>query len=255
VGLTSCFFLSFARLLSKDEVKKGSFSVTLYTGSVVQQPTGTWNQLVIADHGAQNNYRVNSPAGEYAPLYTASSDINSESGVGLIYYQAGIAVLTSSVFSSPGAMTTNIRDNPGVLVAKGVAPRAGHSDVISNYFGSAATASSTVWECFASQSISGAADGFRNRLANVSFNNTTELNSTIYFCRANHNEFNYSANPTYLSSSKLVVKNNATDLPVSYITTIGLYSADNELLAMAKLSEPLKKDPNTELTLRVRLDY
>jgi hypothetical protein len=45
------------------------------------------------------------------------------------------------------------------------------------------------------------------------------------------------------------------NLPVAYPTTVGLYSADRELLAVAKLSEPLKKDPNTELTLRVRLDY
>ena len=52
-----------------------------------------------------------------------------------------------------------------------------------------------------------------------------------------------------------MVKNEDKDLPVSYITTVGLYSADNELLAVAKLSEPLKKDPTTELTLRVRLDY
>ena len=108
---------------------------------------------------------------------------------------------------------------------------------------------------FLSQSISGACDALRSRLKSVSFNNTTELNSTVYFCRANHNEFNYSANPTYLNASKIVVKNNSSDLPVTYITTIGLYSSDNELLAMAKLSEPLKKDPNTELTLRVRLDY
>ena len=43
--------------------------------------------------------------------------------------------------------------------------------------------------------------------------------------------------------------------PASYITTVGLYSADNELLAVAKLSEPLKKTPSNELTLRVRLDY
>jgi hypothetical protein len=34
-----------------------------------------------------------------------------------------------------------------------------------------------------------------------------------------------------------------------------MYSADRELLAVAKLSEPLRKDPNNELTLRVRLDY
>ena len=47
----------------------------------------------------------------------------------------------------------------------------------------------------------------------------------------------------------------ALDQPVSYVTTVGLYSADNELLAVAKLSEPLKKTPDTELTLRVRLDY
>jgi len=98
-------------------------------------------------------------------------------------------------------------------------------------------------------------NAIRNRIYNLSFNNTTELNSSIYFCRANHNDFNYSSNPTYLSGSKLRVKNSTVDDPVSYITTVGMYSADNELLAVAKLSEPLKKDPSTELTLRVRLDY
>ncbi len=92
-------------------------------------------------------------------------------------------------------------------------------------------------------------------MLNVSFNNTTELNSTVYFCRAHHNEFNYSSNPTYLTESQIRVKNTETDSPISYVTTVGLYSPDNELLACAKLSEPLKKDPTNELTLRVRLDY
>ncbi len=103
--------------------------------------------------------------------------------------------------------------------------------------------------------IDAVSTAIRNRIYNLSFNNTTELNSTIYFCRANHNDFNYSANPTYLTGSKIRVKTSTTDSPVSYITTVGLYSADNELLAVAKLSEPLKKTPETELTLRVRLDY
>jgi hypothetical protein len=71
----------------------------------------------------------------------------------------------------------------------------------------------------------------------------------------NHNEFNYSSNPTYLSSSQIRVKESSVDSPVSYITTVGLYSADNELLATAKLSEPLKKTPENEMILRVRLDY
>ena len=61
--------------------------------------------------------------------------------------------------------------------------------------------------------------------------------------------------PTYLSQSKIRVKERASDDPISYITTVGLYSPGNELLAVAKLSEPLKKTPANEFTLRVRLDY
>ena len=95
----------------------------------------------------------------------------------------------------------------------------------------------------------------RQRIKNIQFNNTTELNSTIYFCRANHDEYNYSTNPTYLNQSKIRVKTNSTDEPISYITTIGLYNDNNELMAVAKLSEPLKKTPSTEFTIRCRLDY
>ena len=109
---------------------------------------------------------------------------------------------------------------------------------------------------FTSGSIDLYADNVRNRIESISFNNTTELNSTIYFCRANHNEFNYSSNVTYLTGSQVRVKaGEVLNPPKSYVTTVGLYSADNELLAVAKLSEPLRKDPTNELTLRVRLDY
>lgn len=216
------FFLSFARLLTKDEVKKGSFTLQVLTGGANTSPSGV---LTISDYGAATDYRTNSPAGEYGILYT-SSVVADGTGVGLIYYQAGIAVLSASVFNGS------------------FGPR----NVTSTY-------TSSVGAFLTSGSITGSCDGFRNRLYNVQFNNTTELNSTVYFCRANHNEFNYSSNPTYLSGSKIVVKNNSSDPPISYITTVGLYSADNELLAVAKLSEPLKKTIDSELTVRVRLDY
>ena len=117
------------------------------------------------------------------------------------------------------------------------------------------TTAATGFNFITGSSINTIADSIRNRIYNVQFNNTTELNSTIYFCRINHNDFNYSSNPTYTNNSKIRVKNNTTDSPIAYITTVGLYSADNELLAVAKLSEPLKKDPTNEMTIRVRLDY
>lgn len=220
--IKEAFFFSFSRLLSKDEVKKGSFNLQILTGSANATPSSI---LTISDYGAATDYRTNSPAGEFGVLYTSSAAA-SGTGVGLIYYQAGLVVLTASVFNG----------NFG--------PRSDTS-----------TYTSSVGRYITSGSITGSCNGLRNRIYNVQFNNTTELNSTAYFCRANHNEFNYSTNPTYLSGGQVVVKNNASDAPVSYITTVGLYSADNELLAVAKLSEPLKKSIDNELTVRVRLDY
>jgi hypothetical protein len=186
-------------------------------------PTAVSDAMTITDDGAASSYKVNSPAGEYGILYTGSAVAGQ--GVGLVYYQAGVVVLSGSVFAA------SPMGNGGTAVATG--------------FDAIATGSN----------IEMMADSFRNRLTNISFNNTVELNSTVYFCRASHNEFNYSNNPTYLSESQIRVKNSTTDNPVSYVTTVGLYSSDNELLAVAKLSEPLKKDPNTEVTLRVRLDF
>ena len=245
--MTSCFFLNLSRLLTKDEIKKGSVEITLFSGSNNADDGHGGSNFTLYDTNAANDYRVNSPAGEYGILYIGSGstgDPEAGTGAGLIYYQAGIAVITSSVFG-------HVEDQND------------DADPVSNYFGLGGADAdvgddgyyATTQDSFFSGSISGSCGGFRNRLRNIQFNNTTELNSTIYFCRANHNEFNYSSNPTYLDSSKLRVKNTSLDNPVSYITSVGLYSADNELLAVAKLSEPLKKTPETELTLRVRLDY
>ena len=230
--IKEAFFLSFARLLTKDEIQKNTFRMSFATGGTVGN-SRFLNSMTVGDYGADSSYKVNSPAGEYGILYTSSATPNEASGVGLLYYQAGVCVLTASVFTSSAA------------------------NDFGSSFGSSATSADTrnINTVVSGTAISASADGFRTRLINVEFNNTTELNSTIYFCRVHHGDFNYSSNPTYLNSSKIRVKEVSRDQPVSYITTIGLYSADKELLAVAKLSEPLKKTPSNELTLRVRLDY
>ena len=80
--------------------------------------------------------------------------------------------------------------------------------------------------------------------------------SSFYFCRALNNEYNHSQNPSYFTGSNAQLANNdfITE-PVTYITTVGLYNDNNELLAVAKMSQPFKKDPNTEALIKVRLDY
>jgi len=194
--------------------------------------------------------------GVTATAFAGGTAYDGPKACGLLFYQAGIAVVTASVFLGSHAGGAGVHegllDSTDVRVADG-SWKSRSPKMITG--GGGGQGIRNINEILTSSTIDVCANSIRHRVYNISFNNTTELNSTIYFCRANHNDFNYSANPTYLNSSKIRVKDVTTDNPVSYITTIGLYSSDNELLAVAKLSEPLKKDPSTELTLRVRLDY
>ena len=258
--IDDAFVIPFARLLNKDEIKKETFELKLG----VSGSTGGYNDpfgmiMTISDLSASTEYRVNSPVGEYGILYATGSvaDMLNQTSThtqsfngnkywyaGLVFYQAGICVLTASIFHGTG--------DAGLLNNTIIAP-SGKNRLI---FGlNSEGGLSGVNASLTGSQISSSCDYFRHRIYNLQFNNTTELNSTVYFCRANHNEFNYSANPTYLSNSKIRVKTVATDNPVAYITTVGLYNDNNELLATAKLSEPLKKSPATEFTIRARLDY
>ena len=263
--LRECIFLSFSRLLVKDEIKKGSFNLTVGISGSSGDPSTALNPFGIIgnikDTGASTSYKINSPTGEYGILYLSGSNaanslahLNQDkvhsngNGIpcGLIYYQAGVVVLTSSVF---------LEDTKNGFLKTGAT---GVSNADNNKFifgGTVGTAFGGIMNHFTGSTIDTMSTYLRARIQNISFNNTVELNSTIYFCRANHNEFNYSSNPTYLTASQIRVKQESTDLPISYVTTVGLYSADNQLLAVGKLSEPLRKDPTIEYTLRTRLDY
>ena len=241
--LEECFIIPFSRLLVKDEIKKESFSMTLGVNPAVGSPFS--DLITITDHLASTSYKVNSPAGDYGILYATASApatvLNTTSSThtasfgsdkywyaGLVFYQAGIVVLTGSVFGSQLANSEVDMESVGP---------------------------DRIDALLTGSTIDVIGDSLRNRIQNIQFNNTTELNSTVYFCRINHNEFNYSSNPTYLSNSRIQVKTQASDEPLAYITTIGLYNDNNELLATAKLSEPLKKSASNEFTIRARLDY
>ena len=228
--LNDVIFLNFSRLLSKDEIKKGTFSLKL--GASSSYSAAFVNSIInIQDSSGSDGYLVNSPVGEYGLLFatndTGSPLASNDIKCGLLFYQAGVCVLTSSVLQSLLTTAASASTTTGISF----------SDILTG------------------SNIDTFADSFRHRIYNLQFNNTVELNSSVYFCRINHNEYNYSTNPTYLNGSKIRVKTQSSDLPVSYITTVGLYNDNNELLATAKLSEPLKKTSDTEFTVRVRLDY
>lgn len=81
------------------------------------------------------------------------------------------------------------------------------------------------------------------------------ISSNFVFVRARNAEFNYSTNPSIITGSGELRYNVMINSPQSYITTVGLYNDNNDLLAVAKLSRPLLKDFNKEALIRIKLDY
>ena len=91
---------------------------------------------------------------------------------------------------------------------------------------------------------------------NLSFISLNMLKRSVFFTRAFNQEFNYSNNPTAIANASLgSISSNLTGSPTTFITTVGLYNADNELLAVAKTAPPVKKDFDTEKVFAVRLQY
>lgn len=81
-----------------------------------------------------------------------------------------------------------------------------------------------------------------------------EVKLQTYYCRLREFEFNYTNNPTYSTRDKRQFTHpEFVDFPISYITTVGLYNDKYELIAVGKLPKPIRKKPNEEHIIQVKL--
>jgi hypothetical protein len=81
------------------------------------------------------------------------------------------------------------------------------------------------------------------------------ISTAHYFVRVNNREFNFSNNPTYVDATGSMTQPTFTADPLTYITTIGLFNDANEMIAVAKTSQPIAKSFSKELLLKVKLDF
>ena len=104
-------------------------------------------------------------------------------------------------------------------------------------------------------SISGSCSGHNIRTTSGSWyaRSTEEYMRETYLCRLHSEEFNYSNNYTYHSDTSGSLRYYSTLTPFTYITTIGLYSNNGDLVAVGKTRKPLRKDVNTEYVFQVRV--
>lgn len=93
--------------------------------------------------------------------------------------------------------------------------------------------------------------------AGANFDSQAEetVSSNYIFVRVRNGEFNYSTNPSNITGSGELRHDVMINTPQAYLTTVGLYNDNNDLLAVAKLSKPLLKDFTKEALVRIKLDY
>jgi hypothetical protein len=91
--------------------------------------------------------------------------------------------------------------------------------------------------------------------SNFSLQSQETVSSRFFFTRIKNSEFNYTTNPSIIDNNGNLLYTTLIDNPQTFITTVGMYNDNNELLAVAKLSRPLVKDFTKEALVRIKLDY
>ena len=287
--IDEALFVSFKRLFARDKIKKETFAMRFYeTGSMSAHEvsgqsdretlaeTSTSGSMIFTDIGAARNTQ-RTFGGDVAAIVAAT---DTSRNVGLLFYDHGTAVFdvakiisgSQHVYGTIDAMNagTAKASKPIGTMMIGGGPNNGQSGHISGQEGrpdgsTLDTRAKYIPDMFVSASIDQILDHFATcrfqsgTLTAMTFQNVTTINSTLIFCRATADEFNYSTNPTFTDTTGRirVVDQGQEDTQRSFTfpTTIGLHDEFGNLLAVAKLSRPIEKNDERDVTFRVRLDF
>ena len=269
--IDNALILSFKRLFTRDKIKRETFAMRMFYSASANTGVGDYKNLnktseveerIFTDFGAATNRR-RTFGGEVGDLVNAN---NVSDKVGLVFYDAGTVILNidrvisasqpvSGVIAGMHAGAINDVTNGSVVIGGDAA----------GWVGTVNPKATFVPDLLVSASIDDILNHFTacrfgsGSLTAATFQNNTNINSTLLFCRATADEFNYSSNPTYTNSSNriVVIDEGQEDIQraFSFITTVGLYDANDNLLAVAKLSRPIEKNDEKDLTVRIRLDF
>lgn len=261
--MDSALFIVFKRLFARDQIKRETFAMRFYqTASIIDNPTNgnavpnltitsTSGSTIYTDAGSANN-KLTAFGGQVGNVIDAS---NTSRNVGLMFYDRGVLVLDLAKVTSASQFMSGTIDamhSSGRLTLGGTGTQTAFSSKFIPDFIVSASMDNVIDHICATRFGSGSQ-------ASMTFSNITNINSSLIFCRLAADEMNYSSNPTFVDSESriVVIDQGQEDLQQTFtmITTLGLYDANDNLLAVAKLNRPVEKSPEKDFTLRVRLDY
>jgi hypothetical protein len=218
--------------------------------------TSLSGSTIFTDLGSATQ-KFSTAGGQYGVIVDASNSENRK--VGLMFYDAGVAVFDLSKIVSGSQFMSGTIDamHPlGSITLGGAGTETAGTAKFLPDFITSGSIDNVVDHICSTRFQSGS-------LTAITFQNVTNINSSLIFCRAPADEFNYSSNPTFVDTSAssqgriVVIDPGEEDKQdtFTYVTAVGLYDSTGNLLAVAKLSRPVEKSPERDLTFRVRLDF
>jgi hypothetical protein len=235
------FVLTSRRTNMKDRLNKGNWTIVL-SGSVSGAPGGApgTSGLSLTDDST-NDSPTATPAGDrYNIVSGALGTVAVESTVtnyGFFYPDVGIMVFSQQELSAsmPGAHAAIAQ-----AITHGTASTAGFG------FTGATNADQSQALRFVNALHSGS----------LSFRDEEDQVSAQYFCRIKAAHCNFSNNPTFVSGSQNKLRHSKMrDNPQTFISSVQLYNDSGHMVAVGNLSTPLKKNFQSEATIKVKLTY
>jgi hypothetical protein len=90
------------------------------------------------------------------------------------------------------------------------------------------------------------------------FDGSYHIKSMIALCRMNPGEVNASNNPSYYytdETGKRWARNSyGGNEAITYVTAIGLYNEERQLVAVAKIAQPIRKREKDDIDFKLRMD-
>jgi len=220
----------------KDNIKPGTWQLSLLPVDVYNRPITGSIPITLIDDSSLYNYDVDKK--DVYNVYSGSLEDGfnmSEYSVpyGLFYPNHGIIVLNGRSLYSFASIFTN-RSLP---TASGQFEYSSNADTL-----------------FTSISASMDYDSSKYYFQGMS---SERIESSYIFVRIKSDEFNYTNNPTYVTgdNGRINPKYRNNDFGLTYITTIGLYDDEENLVAVAKLSRPIRKTIEKEMVIKIRIRY
>jgi hypothetical protein len=260
--IDAAFFIAFKRLFARDSIKRESFAMRFFqTASLIKYDgkpdvtnlysTSELGMSIYTDIGASTN-KLTEFGGQLGNIVDASDTSRT---VGLLFYDRGIAVMDLKKITSASQFVSGAID---AMTPTG-----------QTMLGGDRTETALKSKFIPDFIVSGSIDNILDHVCSarfssgsqtaITFQNVTNINSTLIFCRAAADEFNYSSNPTFVDADNriTVIDPGQEDVQqtFTFVTSVGLYDPNDNLLAVAKLSRPVEKSPERDLTFRVRLDF